>query len=104
MNAGPFNERLPMRIFSMLWRMSVWLKPKYSFHKELQEKLLMMFFSSENHKLSKQEICDELWPKKPNASDTLYTLIKRIKPIIQMKGNLKIISVRGKDYKLTVND
>ena len=70
----------------------------------MKKKLLRMFFSSENHKLSKQEICDELWPKKPNASDTLYTLIKRIKPIIQMKGNLKIISVRGKDYKLTVND
>jgi DNA-binding SARP family transcriptional activator len=65
---------------------------------------MMMFFSSDDHKLSKQEICDELWPKKPDASDTLYTLIKRIKPIIQIKGNLKIISERGKDYKLTVND
>ena len=70
----------------------------------MQEKLMMMFFSSDDHKLSKQEICDELWPKKPDASDTLYTLIKRIKPIIQIKGNLKIISERGKDYKLTVND
>lgn len=70
----------------------------------MQEKLMMMFFSSNNHTLSKQEICDELWPKKPDASDTLYTLIKRIKPIIQIKGNLKIISERGKDYKLTIND
>lgn len=70
----------------------------------MQEKLMMMFFSSANHKLSKQQICDELWPKKPDASETLYTLVKRIKPIIQTRGNLKIISERGKDYKLSVND
>ena len=70
----------------------------------MQEKLMIMFFLSSNYKLSKQKICDELWPKKPDASETLYTLIRRIKPTIQTRGNLKIISERGKDYKLTVND
>lgn len=70
----------------------------------MQEKLMMMFFSSTNHKLSKKQICDELWPKKPDASETLYTLVRRIKPIIQTRGNLKIISERGKDYILSVND
>lgn len=70
----------------------------------MQEKLMMMFFLSSNHQLSKQLICDELWPKKPDASETLYTLVRRIKPIIQTRGNLKIISERGKDYKLSIND
>lgn len=66
----------------------------------MQHTLLEMFMNSENHSLSKQEICDRLWPKKPDASDTLYTLIKRMKPIIEEHSNLKIESDRGKSYTL----
>jgi DNA-binding winged helix-turn-helix (wHTH) protein len=55
---------------------------------------------TESHSLSKQEICDRLWPKKPNASDTLYTLIKRVKPILEAYSNLKIESDRGRSYAL----
>ena len=66
----------------------------------MQHTLLEMFMNSENHCLSKQEICDRLWPKKPDASDTLYTLIKRMKPIIEEHSNLKIESDRGKSYTL----
>ncbi len=66
----------------------------------MQHTLLGMFMNSENHSLSKQEICERLWPKKPDASDTLYTLIKRIKPIIEANSNLKIESNRGKSYSL----
>lgn len=66
----------------------------------MQEQLMRMFFTSENNQLSKQEICDALWPKKPDASDTLYTLIRRLKPIVEEKGNLEIVSGRGKDYQL----
>ena len=49
-----------------------------------------------------QEICDHLWPKKPDATDTLYTLIKRVKPIIEANSNLKIESDRGKSYTLEI--
>ena len=66
----------------------------------MQHTLLEMFMNSENHSLSKQEICDRLWPKKPDASATLYTLIKRVKPIIEEHSNLKIESDRGKNYTL----
>ena len=66
----------------------------------MQHTLLEMFMNSEDHSLSKQEICDRLWPKKPDASDTLYTLIKRMKPIIEEHSNLKIESDRGKSYTL----
>ena len=66
----------------------------------MQHTLLEMFMNSEGHSLSKQEICDRLWPKKADASDTLYTLIKRVKPIIEEHSNLKIESDRGKSYTL----
>ena len=68
----------------------------------MQHTLLEMFMNSEDHSLSKQEICDRLWPKKPDASDTLYTLIRRIKPIIEEHSNLKIESDRGKSYTLGI--
>lgn len=66
----------------------------------MQHTLLEMFMESESHCLSKQEICDRLWPKKPDANDTLYTLIRRIKPIIEENSNLKIESDRGRSYSL----
>lgn len=66
----------------------------------MQHSLLEMFINSASHTLSKQEICDRLWPKKPDASDTLYTLIKRIKPVIETNSDLRIESDRGKSYSL----
>ncbi len=66
----------------------------------MQHSLMEMFMTTESHSLSKQEICDRLWPKKPDASDTLYTLIKRVKPILEANSNLKIESDRGKSYIL----
>lgn len=66
----------------------------------MQDQLLKMFFTSSSHSLTKQEICDALWPKKPDASDTLYTLIKRLKPILEEHGNLHITNERGREYTL----
>ena len=66
----------------------------------MQHSLLEMFMLTDTHTLSKQEICDRLWPKKPDASDTLYTLVRRIKPIIEAHSRLKIESDRGKSYSL----
>ena len=69
----------------------------------MQHHLMEMFFNSPSHSLSKTEICDALWPKKPDASETLYTLVKRLKPVIEQHSNLKIESDRGKAYRLEVN-
>ena len=66
----------------------------------MQHTLLEMIFQSDSHTLSKQEICQRLWPKKPDASDTLYTLIRRIKPVIEANSNLKIECDRNKSYSL----
>ena len=68
----------------------------------MQLQLMKMLWLSPSHKLSKAEICDALWPKKPDASETLYTLIRRLKPIIEEHSNLKIESDRGKSYGLTI--
>ena len=68
----------------------------------MQQQLMEMLWQSPSHQLSKAEICDALWPKKPDASETLYTLIRRLKPIIEEHSDLKIESDRGKSYGLRV--
>ena len=66
----------------------------------MQHELLEMFMTSDSHTLSKQEIAERLWPKKPDANATLYTLIKRIKPVIEAHSDLMIESDRGRSYTL----
>ena len=68
----------------------------------MQQQLMEMFFRSTSHSLTKAEICDALWPKKEDANDTLYTLIRRLKPIIEHHSDLKIEVDRGKAYELKV--
>ena len=68
----------------------------------MQHQLMEMFFHSPSHSLTKTEICDALWPKKPDASETLYTLIRRLKPVIEQHSYLKIESDRSKAYRLTI--
>ena len=66
----------------------------------MQHQLMEMFFHSPSHSLTKTEICDALWPKKPDASETLYTLIRRLKPVVEQYSDLKIESDRSKSYRL----
>ena len=66
----------------------------------MQHRLMEMFFLSPSHSLTKTEICDALWPKKPDASETLYTLIRRLKPVVELHSDLKIASDRSKAYCL----
>ncbi|HCN54647.1 MAG: helix-turn-helix domain-containing protein [Prevotella sp.] len=70
----------------------------------MQHQLMKLFFSSENHRLAKEDICNALWPKKEDASDTLYTLIKRIRPVLEQHSHLKITSDRGRAYQLTLDE
>ena len=68
----------------------------------MQQQVMEMFFRTDNHLLTKKEICDALWPKKDDANDTLYTLIRRLKPVIEQHSDLKIESDRGKAYELKI--
>lgn len=66
----------------------------------MQQQLMEMLWQSPAYRLSKTAICDALWPKKVDASETLYTLIRRLKPIIEQNSDLKIEAERGKSYRL----
>lgn len=67
----------------------------------MQRQLMEMFFASPSHRLTKQEICDALWPKKEDASDTLYTMIRRLKQELGKSSSLRIESDRGRAYILS---
>ena len=66
----------------------------------LQSQLLDLLLASPTRELTKQEVCDALWPKKDNASETLYTLIHRIKPVLDQHTSFRIVSNRGRSYRL----
>ena len=68
----------------------------------MQQQLMEMLWQSPSHQLPKTEICEALWPKKEDASETLYTLVRRLKPIIEQHSNLKIEADRGRSYGLTI--
>ena len=69
----------------------------------MQQQLMDMFMEAPGHRLSQRDICDRLWPKKPDASATLYTLIRRIKPILEEKCGASIKCHRGDAYQLVFN-
>ena len=66
----------------------------------MQHRLMQMFFMSPTRCLARQDICDALWPNKPDASETLYTLIRRLRPVIETSGGLHIEVDRGRAYHL----
>ena len=68
----------------------------------MQQQLMEMFFQSPAYTLSKMEICAALWPGKPDASETLYTLVRRLKPVLEQHSDLKIESDRGRSYRLII--
>ena len=67
----------------------------------MQRQLMLMFFADDHYSLRKEDICQALWPKKPDASDTLYTLIRRLKPVLDKNSNLTITTERGGKYQLS---
>ena len=66
----------------------------------IQEQLMEMFMKAPGHRLTKQEICDALWPNKDNAAETLYTTIRRLRNELHASSDWEITSERGKNYEL----
>ena len=66
----------------------------------MQHQLMELFMASGDMKLSKITICESLWPKKPDASETLYTLIRRLKPVVSEHCGLTITAEKGGGYRL----
>ena len=70
----------------------------------MQYALMQMFYLNDAHRLTKPHICRALWPGKDNADETLYTLIRRLKPIVERRSNLHIANDHGHAYVLRVNE
>ena len=66
----------------------------------MQRQLMEMFLAAPRHELTKEEICEALWPRKDDASDTLYALISRTKAAVESRTGLQIASERGRSYRL----
>ena len=62
--------------------------------------LMELFMAAPDHRLGQQDICDHLWPKKPDASATLYTLIRRLKNILDQATDITIECQRSESYQL----
>lgn len=67
-----------------------------------QYTLMEMFFLAPAHVLTRAEICEVLWPGKINADETLNTLIRRLRGLIETQTNLKITTDRGRAYILEI--
>lgn len=69
-----------------------------------QYKIMEMFYLSSSHILARTDICEALWPGKENADETLNTLIRRLRPLIEDNSNLKITTDRGRAYQLEIRE
>ena len=68
----------------------------------MQHRFLLMLWQAPSHSVSKEELCAALWPKKEDANDTLYTLVRRLKPILEACSELQIVAHRGRNYSLEI--
>lgn len=62
----------------------------------------LLLMSAPGRSLDKQSICQVLWPGKPDASETLYTLVRRTKQALEREGRYAISSERGRSYRIDV--
>lgn len=69
-----------------------------------QYTLMEMFFHSPTRILTRVEICEVFWPGKINADETLNTLVRRLRGLIEPQTNLKITTDRGRAYILEIGE
>lgn len=62
----------------------------------MQLQLMQLLWESNGRSLSKHDICNALWPKKDNASETLYTLVRRLKAVLARHTNLCLENEGGR--------
>lgn len=70
----------------------------------MQRSFMKMLMESEDKKVSVDDICRNLWPGKENAKESLYTLVRRLKPIVESNTNLKIVADKGGYYRLSLKN
>lgn len=68
----------------------------------MQQQLMVLLWNAPSHSMTQEKICAEIWPKKPDASDTLYTLIRRLKPILEEHSQLQLTAEQNRRYTLKI--
>lgn len=66
----------------------------------MQFAFMKILITSECKKVPVNDICKKLWPGKDNSKETLYTLVRRLKPVVESNSNVRIISDNGGYYSL----
>lgn len=67
----------------------------------MQRLFMQVLMTSERKRVSVEELCATLWPRKDNARETLYTLVRRLKPIVERNCNLRVVVDKG-GYSLAI--
>lgn len=70
----------------------------------MQHAFMKLLITSEHKRMNIDEICGKLWPGKQNAKESLYTLVKRLKPVVENNSNIQIVSNKGGYYCLTIKN
>lgn len=70
----------------------------------MQYAFMKILITSECKKVPINEICQKLWPGKDNSKETLYTLVRRLKPVVESNSNVRIISDKGGYYSLKIEN
>ncbi len=67
----------------------------------MQRQIMVMFATTADHTLTKNEICQALWPRKDDPNESLYTFIKRLKKTLaDSHCQASVESDRGRAYRL----
>lgn len=77
-------------------------KKKAIYFTPMQLSLMRMLMVSESKRLSVDEICHSLWHGKDNSKESLYTLVRRLKPIVESNSNVRIVTEKGGYYALSI--
>lgn len=104
---GLADKRMPaaFTLLALFWMLGSMMLTKRSQHTAfaqltpMQRQLVDMFLDAPYGELSKEDICNALWPNKPQPEDTLYSLIRHLKAALDDSG-YEIETRRGFGYRL----
>lgn len=103
---GLADKRMPIAfsLMAVFWMLGAMMLPRRNRQAvpqltPMQKQLLDMFNAAPDGELSKDEICNALWPRKPRADETLYSLIRHLKSSLEGTG-YEIETRRGFGYRL----
>lgn len=104
---GIADKRMPaaFTLLALFWMLGTMMLTKknqdlvFAQLTPMQRQLADMFLSAPGGELSKDDICNALWPNKPQPEETLYSLIRHLKTALD-GSEYEIETRRGFGYRL----